>query len=119
LRRSRKKDPAIEALYRERIERVGLEQGYKTFLCPCCGKFLWAKAEAEIVDPRTLEGDALRRVANEHRKRYPTMDLPDDVSVPYRERVQELGRERGYESTQCPHCSRPLWTNAKILKAKL
>jgi uncharacterized protein with PIN domain len=113
-------DPAAVALYRQYIERAGDEKGYKTYSCPNCDRLLWAKAE--IIDPRTLEGDALRRAAEEHFKRWPThrdIGLPDDEFGDYMERVQELGRKRRYETSRCPHCGKPLWSQSEILGAQL
>lgn len=115
----KKYDPALLALYRQNIERVGCKQGYKTILCPYCGKFLWAKGE--IVEPN-LADETLKRVLERHRKQYPGQDpseFPPEGIVLYYERVQELGRERGYETTVCPYCGKLLWTKSKILPAKV
>ena len=96
------------------VVQVGAKRGYKTLLCPYCVGRVWSKSD--IVEPN-LEDEILKGLSKQHLKR--NTDLPPDCFVSYLNRVEELGGQRGFEMSKCPHCSRPLWTHGKIVEARL
>jgi hypothetical protein len=46
-------------------------------------------------------------------------ELPYDVNTAYREAVKKLGLSKGFQTSQCPHCGKLLWSKSEVLEAKL
>ena len=117
--RKRREDPAIAPVWRQRVEALGGNQGYKTVSCPFCDRLIWTKTE--IVEPN-LHDEALRAFEVSSRESgHPYTDVYDspEMHQVYYDLVEELGKKQDFQNFRCPHCALLLWSKSEIFEAKL